>query len=201
MKRFYLAAALAASALTATSASAAFDVPAGPANFSVVTGISGGGVPGSPATLSGIVDYSALINGASTTVTGFNVAINGTDYADFANGVTALFSTSDGSNGTLAFTSGASTIFAFNLSGLYSANNAGALPSGGMTVSTATSFNYGSGNNPITINAGSEGTLTFTSAAVAAVPEPATWGMMLLGFGMMGASMRYRRRETKVVYA
>jgi hypothetical protein len=39
------------------------------------------------------------------------------------------------------------------------------------------------------------------SAAVAAVPEPATWGMMLIGFGMMGASMRYRRRETKVVYA
>jgi hypothetical protein len=39
------------------------------------------------------------------------------------------------------------------------------------------------------------------SATVAAVPEPATWAMMFLGFGMMGASMRYRRRETKVAYA
>lgn len=36
---------------------------------------------------------------------------------------------------------------------------------------------------------------------VAAVPEPATWAMMLVGFGMMGASMRYRRRSTTTVYA
>jgi hypothetical protein len=34
-----------------------------------------------------------------------------------------------------------------------------------------------------------------------AVPEPATWAMMLVGFGMMGASMRYRRRSTKAAYA
>lgn len=39
------------------------------------------------------------------------------------------------------------------------------------------------------------------SASVAAVPEPATWGMMLLGFGMMGASMRYRRKSTAVSFA
>jgi hypothetical protein len=31
--------------------------------------------------------------------------------------------------------------------------------------------------------------------AVAAVPEPATWGMMLLGFGAAGYSMRRRRRQ------
>jgi len=36
--------------------------------------------------------------------------------------------------------------------------------------------------------------------AIAAVPEPATWGMMLLGFGLAGASMR-RRRSTTVTYA
>lgn len=34
-----------------------------------------------------------------------------------------------------------------------------------------------------------------------AVPEPATWGMMLAGFGMMGSAMRYRRRNVKVAYA
>ena len=32
-----------------------------------------------------------------------------------------------------------------------------------------------------------------------AVPEPATWGMMILGFGVVGAAMR--RRSTKVVFA
>ncbi len=36
---------------------------------------------------------------------------------------------------------------------------------------------------------------------VGSVPEPGTWAMMLLGFGMMGAAMRYRRRETAVTYA
>jgi len=40
--------------------------------------------------------------------------------------------------------------------------------------------------------------LTFNATAV---PEPATWAMMLVGFGMMGASMRYRRRSTKAVLA
>ncbi|QQV78925.1 NF038122 family metalloprotease [Sphingomonas aliaeris] len=34
-----------------------------------------------------------------------------------------------------------------------------------------------------------------------AVPEPATWGMMILGFGMVGASSRYRRRSSKVAIA
>ena len=29
----------------------------------------------------------------------------------------------------------------------------------------------------------------------AAVPEPATWAMMLVGFGMVGAASRYRRRS------
>ena len=31
--------------------------------------------------------------------------------------------------------------------------------------------------------------------ATVAVPEPATWGMMLVGFGAMGAAMRSRRRD------
>ena len=38
-------------------------------------------------------------------------------------------------------------------------------------------------------------------ATVAAVPEPATWAMMLLGFALVGASARYRRRSQKVTYA
>jgi hypothetical protein len=34
-----------------------------------------------------------------------------------------------------------------------------------------------------------------------AVPEPATWAMMIGGFGMVGGSMRYRRRKTTVSFA
>lgn len=34
-----------------------------------------------------------------------------------------------------------------------------------------------------------------------AVPEPATWAMMLAGFGLMGAGMRRRKAETRVRFA
>ncbi len=33
------------------------------------------------------------------------------------------------------------------------------------------------------------------------VPEPAAWGMMLLGFGLVGSSMRSRKSKGTVVYA
>jgi len=33
------------------------------------------------------------------------------------------------------------------------------------------------------------------------VPEPATWGLMLAGFGIMGAAMRTRRRSAAVTFA
>lgn len=36
--------------------------------------------------------------------------------------------------------------------------------------------------------------------AVSAVPEPASWAMMLIGFGAVGLSMRYRRRKVSVSY-
>jgi PEP-CTERM motif len=41
-------------------------------------------------------------------------------------------------------------------------------------------------------------TVTFTDIGV---PEPATWAMMMLGFGAAGGMMRYRRRRTTVSYA
>lgn len=41
----------------------------------------------------------------------------------------------------------------------------------------------------------------FASASVAAVPEPATWAMMLMGFGAMGISLRRRRRTNTLFQA
>lgn len=43
--------------------------------------------------------------------------------------------------------------------------------------------------------------IRFGSAVSAAVPEPATWAMMIGGFGMVGGAMRYRRRKTTVSFA
>ena len=42
------------------------------------------------------------------------------------------------------------------------------------------------------------GTFTLTQAAV---PEPATWAMMMLGFGMIGFAARNRRQQVRVTYA
>jgi hypothetical protein len=39
---------------------------------------------------------------------------------------------------------------------------------------------------------------SIVSLNFSAVPEPATWAMMLLGFGVVGASMRRRRKITTV---
>jgi hypothetical protein len=50
-------------------------------------------------------------------------------------------------------------------------------------------ISFASGANSLEID-----NLVFT------VPEPATWTMMIAGFGMIGFAMRARRRRTTVVY-
>lgn len=44
----------------------------------------------------------------------------------------------------------------------------------------------------------SSDTLTLQIGDVSAVPEPATWGMMLLGFGLIGGALRAQRRQTTI---
>ena len=67
------------------------------------------------------------------------------------------------------------------------------------TLSFAGGFNSlsiagtGSGFHPFALD-----NVRFTTAAV---PEPATWGLMVLGFGMIGAAARSRKVKTTVVYA
>jgi hypothetical protein len=51
------------------------------------------------------------------------------------------------------------------------------------------------------INGGGGFVLDNVNVTAAAVPETATWGMMIAGFGVMGAAMRTRRRSTKVSFA
>jgi hypothetical protein len=44
-------------------------------------------------------------------------------------------------------------------------------------------------------------TLTISEAVSSAVPEPATWTMMIMGFGLAGAALRGRRRTLAAVQA
>ena len=51
--------------------------------------------------------------------------------------------------------------------------------------------------NDQTVGYSSEfGAGSFVATAVTAVPEPATWAMMLMGFGMIGVGVRSRRKPT-----
>lgn len=63
---------------------------------------------------------------------------------------------------------------------------------------TFTSALGGGGNQLILRNSTAISTVLFTvetaSAELAPVPEPATWMMMISGFGLVGAGLRHRRR-------
>ncbi len=51
-------------------------------------------------------------------------------------------------------------------------------------------------------NTGNNSAFEFDNVSfTAAVPEPATWAMMLVGFGMVAGAARYRRRGTRAVFA
>ncbi|MBT9474077.1 MAG: PEPxxWA-CTERM sorting domain-containing protein [Phenylobacterium sp.] len=43
--------------------------------------------------------------------------------------------------------------------------------------------------------------LTFTTGLSSAVPEPATWAMMIVGFGAAGSMVRSARRRRGAIYA
>jgi hypothetical protein len=75
---------------------------------------------------------------------------------------------------------------------------------GNLTVAGGDGISLAAGLNNITIRGTASGNVAYGGSITFvpnAVPEPATWAMMLVGFGMVGSAMRYRRRSTKVVYA
>jgi hypothetical protein len=71
---------------------------------------------------------------------------------------------------------------------------AGQLTASGATL--ANSYDYRTNAGPRAVTAGS-----VVAAAAAAVPEPATWAMMIVGFGMAGAVLRRRRPKATLAAA
>jgi hypothetical protein len=57
--------------------------------------------------------------------------------------------------------------------------------------------------NPLTLTSAGDTSTGTLSVTTSAVPEPATWLMMIAGFGMIGAGVRRRRQNvtTRVAYA
>ena len=132
--------------------------------------------------LNGVVNYSTTV--------GSTVAETLANFFTFADGQGGSYKFSLESVKTLSYvvTPGVSSSISLYLLG-----------------STVDSFlGLGPTATSLTISLNSTGTSAFSAAATLAVPpapipsvpEPATWGMIVLGFGAMGAAMRRRQRTS-----
>lgn len=199
MKRYILAATAAAAAFAATPASAQMvtyntngsTLQCGTAaNCSAITGNSiqfGSGL--NRLVLSYDPILTATVNAPSNISLG---AIDSTNLLAANYDITGvllnilLFSTPPGSSGGLPQGSIGGTLSGF------SSNATLSFLSGGVNIG---GFNYTVTNSPLGVNPPSSNLgVTTIQGRVTAVPEPATWAMMLLGFGGIGFAMRRRRQ-------
>ncbi|HEY9579260.1 MAG TPA: FxDxF family PEP-CTERM protein [Rhizorhapis sp.] len=58
-----------------------------------------------------------------------------------------------------------------------------------------------SGMQTLVINGTSGGSGSYSGTLAFAVPEPASWAMMIAGFGLLGGAIRVRKRQVKVSFA
>lgn len=164
-----------------------------PATLAIIDADAGGGGnfanEPSPSTIMFFLDANqAVLNVTSGFTTGFSFW--------YTSSTAAAVTVYDGLNGT------GNVLGVINLSAQYNDNCVGDpngafcnWTAGGVTFAgTAYSIDFGG-----TANQTGYDNITFGSDTPGGgtVPEPATWAMMILGFGLVGASMR-RRRVTNV---
>jgi hypothetical protein len=147
----------------------------GTGSFSAVSGLFG--------TMNGVVDFSNVV--------GTTLATSLPDFFSFNDGVGGSYKFSVDSVTTIAYTlSPDSKAISLYLLGSTLDTFLGFDPT---PTSLTLSFNS-TGGSPYAASA----TLAIPPAPM--VPEPATWGMVLLGFGAMGTMMR-RRQKTSITFA
>ena len=183
MKRLALGiASLAAVAAFAPAAYATDFTPASP-NFSVSGNIASGPVTAG-------ISNSGIAAGAFVDRFLFTIDQTGVGSGSLSTSTTQLFSSTD-LDITSVLINGMAATKTVSGSGLSEFFTIESVPiiSGVMNTIQITGTSRGNGSYG--------GQATFTPA----VPEPATWGMMILGFGMIGGATRYSRRKTKVSFA
>lgn len=157
-----------------------------------------------------------IVNGTFSSSSG-NLAGEGTQYLDLVG---------EGGTGSISQTFATMMGETYNISFLYSHNLFSGTPSASASFSVDGLFgtiSHSTGTNADLdwqtyfgsfVADGSSATLTFTNltggrnegilldaVSVAAVPEPGTWAMMLLGFGGIGLAMRRSNRKRGYLHA
>lgn len=198
MKVFGLLVAIAATALTAVPATAAVTISGGVAV--AITGVSSSTTSIDFGTVFSNTIFS-VVGTASGDLAGTQGSIvkisDLTATYDAAFSFTSLFGDFLGSVSkvTVTGTTDNRTVSAYVLGLFTPLGSLGRYEAG--AASATFSFTQTGSGKPVS------GSFTFASppAPVTSVPEIATWSMMILGFGLMGASFRYRRRSANVTFA
>jgi len=172
---------------------------AGPSRFDFFT-LSLSGLEGLNAidvvqgdTIDATVTLDTLLNvPASVDRTGFFLSLQGDNFPGGDTGVTGPMSFFNGMDLVFALPSGLTT----STEQLIVSGNL--FPPDNVALSFdsfTTSFTVDTLSGPWTLGRAVAGYL-LVSPGMAAVPEPATWAMMIIGFGGVGALMRRRRRDS-----
>lgn len=164
--------------------------PVGSSDMSTATGLdffdifspatTGPGVPGTVTTAVGTGTFASLACLACGTIQ---------DLPNFSVGPIANF---------IQLNSG----IAFDLLSI-SAVQQSALPSPNMTLYALGTLRYAGFQDTaarLTLTTQGIGPTTFSSIALSAVPEPASWALMIAGFGLLGGALRTTRRTIRIGY-
>lgn len=169
-----------------------------------------------PATASSTMTFNSLpadFSAYSTfTEDGITIASGNSNHfhtvGDGGGGTAAGFYQSDGFPQTVTFSGGVFTLTSIDFLSFFNGIDALLTSSSGSieTINTTGTFNFGSGFSNISFftissqEGGSDNSFVLDNITIAgAVPEPATWAMMLIGFGAVGAAMR-RRKRTELTF-
>ena len=79
---------------------------------------------------------------------------------------------------------------------------AGGAFGGDQSIGRRMTYTFGDKTVTSVVFASSQNSFEFDNiATVSAVPEPATWAMMIMGFGLAGSAVRNSRRKTAAAFA
>lgn len=167
----------------------------------------------------GAIVFNFLSANAAGTLWNFSYSVDNTSTAPSASSELSSFGFNTAPNPTGAMAGSglfAATVSAGNFNGLgvrdvclFAGPNCNGGGSNGVgandALSTGTfSLSFGTGTQALVLNdfaarwqstgANGRGSASGPGMVTAAVPEPATWGMVILGFGVVGAALRGRKK-------